>query len=82
MGPQGMEDMVAPMVRAFTTLPAVPFATVSSARRRGGAPRRGGRLAWTYAVNATPQERAVDLGAGPVKIAPWELVVSKTPLPR
>jgi hypothetical protein len=82
MGPQGMEETAPPLVRAFTSLPVIPFATLSE--REGVVVRRAVAegFQWTYAVNATPQERSVDLGSGPVKIAPWDLLVSKAPLSR
>jgi hypothetical protein len=81
MGPQGVEQTAAPLARAFTSLPAIPFTTL---REQDGVVVRGAAaegFQWTYAVNATPQERSVDLGSGPVTIAPWELLVSKLPLP-
>ena len=78
MGSQGIEDSAAPLVRAFTSLPAVPFATLQ--KTDGVVVRRAiaEGFQWTYAVNATPQEQKADLGAGPVTIAPWDLLVSKT----
>jgi hypothetical protein len=78
MGPQGMEDTAVPLVRAFTSLPAVRFATLRT--EEGVVVRRAVAegFQWTYAVNATAQERKVDLGAGPVTIGPWQLLVSKT----
>jgi hypothetical protein len=81
MGPQGMEETAVPLVRAFTSLPAVPFATLRT--EDGVVVRRAVAegFQWTYAVNATAEERKADLGAGPVKLAPWELLVSKTGRP-
>jgi hypothetical protein len=83
MGPQGMEATVAPFADAFTSLPAVPFATLS---QEDGVVVRGataeGRR-WIYAVNASPQARATNLSSagGPkqVTLAPWELVVFQLP---
>jgi hypothetical protein len=50
--------------------PAIPFATLR--KTDGVIVRRAVAegFQWTYAVNATPQERNVDLGAGPMKIVP------------
>ncbi len=84
MGPQGMEDIVRPWAAAFTSLPAVSFATLS---QKGGVVVRGataeGRR-WVYAVNATPRQQSVDLSSagGPknVDLAPWDLVVSSRPV--
>jgi hypothetical protein len=77
MGPQGLEETAAPLVRAFTSLPAVRFATLRTTD--GVVVRRAVAegFQWTYAVNPTPQERQVDVGGGLVKIGAWELLVSK-----
>jgi hypothetical protein len=79
MGPQGLEEIVAPLVNAFTTLPAVPFATLSE---KDGMVVRGATVdgrRWLYAVNATVTARTVDLSSagGPKAVAlkPWDLVV-------
>ena len=79
MGPQGLEETIPPLVRAFTSLPAIPFATV--AQHNGGVVVRRAvaeGFQWTYAVNATAKRQIVDLGAGPATIEPWELLVLKT----
>jgi hypothetical protein len=79
LGPQGMEETVGPFAAAFTSLPAVPFLTLSD--QNGvvvrGASAEGCR--WLYAVNATPEQRTVDLtsAGGPKSAAlpPWGLAV-------
>jgi hypothetical protein len=83
MGPQGMEESVARFAAAFTSLPAVPFATIS--QEDGvvvrAASAEGHR--WIYAVNANPQPRTTNLGSvgGPKKVTlgPWDLVTFQLP---
>lgn len=83
MGPQGMEEIVTPFAAAFTSLPAVPFATLS--QQEGvvvrGASAEGHR--WIYAVNATAQAHTLDLSSygGPksATLEGWDLVVFKLP---
>ncbi len=85
MGPQGVEEMARPLAAAFTTLPAIPFNTL--AQKEGVSIRAASveGYRWLYAVNATPDQRTVDLSfaGGPkaVILAAWDLAVFKLPAP-